>query len=61
MEHAFKVGDVVQLKSGGPKMTVEYVGNYAFAGEPEYKAKCVWFEGPKRQEGVFALAALDKA
>ena len=42
-------------------MTVEYVGNYAFAGEPEYKAKCVWFEGPKRQEGVFALAALDKA
>jgi uncharacterized protein YodC (DUF2158 family) len=32
----FEPGDVVQLKSGGPPMTVEQVGNEAVS--------CSWFE-----------------
>lgn len=59
-QEEFKVGDVVQLKSGGPKMTIEDIGNYSFAGT-EIKAKCVWFEGTKQKEGVFAPATLMKA
>jgi hypothetical protein len=32
MEHEFKVGDVVQLKSGGPTMTIETIGNFGMMG-----------------------------
>lgn len=39
----FNPGDVVQLKSGGPRMTVDTVE----AG-PIYK--CVWFEGEKGKQ-----------
>lgn len=35
-----KVGDVVQLKTGGPRMTVEYITPYHYE-----LASCVWFEG----------------
>jgi uncharacterized protein YodC (DUF2158 family) len=60
MDDDFKVGDVVQLKSGGPKMTIEYIGNYAYSGT-EIKAKCVWFEGTKQKDAVFGLETLMKA
>ena len=60
MDTEFKVGDVVQLKSGGPKMTIAHIGNYAYAGT-EIKAKCVWFEGTKQKEHVFELEVLTKA
>ncbi|KJK14909.1 YodC family protein [Pseudomonas sp. 2(2015)] len=55
-------GDVVTLKSGGPKMTVENTGNYAggFGIGPENGAKCVWFEGNKAAEKVFDVAVLKK-
>ena len=36
----FSSGDVVQLKSGGPKMTVKHIGT--ILGEEE--VVCVWFE-----------------
>ena len=37
----FKKGDLVQLKSGGPIMTIENIGEY---GSPsETKVKCTWF------------------
>lgn len=36
---SLKIGDVVQLKSGGPWMTVEN-GNYE---SNENKVKCYWF------------------
>jgi len=42
----FKEGDVVQLKSGGPKMTVERVHS-----ESQYE--CQWFSGSKLEEGFF--------
>ena len=62
MNHDFGVGDVVQLKSGGPAMTIEYIGLFSMgAGEGAEKAKCVWFEGKKRMEGVFELPTLSKA
>jgi uncharacterized protein YodC (DUF2158 family) len=36
-----KVGDVVQLKSGGPKMTIEETFTSGFAAELT-KIKCIW-------------------
>ncbi len=54
-------GDVVTLKSGGPKMTVEDTGNYGgFGSGPENGAKCVWFEGSTASEKVFDIAVLKK-
>lgn len=49
-----KVGDVVQLKSGGPEMTVDEIEPYN--GIP--KARCSWFDGPKKDVGVFPLTSL---
>lgn len=47
---AFKSGDAVQLKSGGPKMTVSgRTGHH----KPEYY-DCKWFAGSKLNEGEFA-------
>lgn len=50
---AFKVGDIVQLKSGGPKMTVSGVldkGNYT----------CTWFRGATHESGYFNENVLQK-
>jgi uncharacterized protein YodC (DUF2158 family) len=47
MADKFKSGDFVQLRSGGPKMTVTdlaYKGHY----------NCKWFAGSKLNQGVFA-------
>jgi uncharacterized protein YodC (DUF2158 family) len=55
MSNGIKLGDVVQLKSGGPKMTATEVGNDGL-GTPT--VWCVWFEGNKRIEGTFPPAAL---
>ncbi len=49
MADEFKAGDVVQLKSGGPKMTITSVGEYY--GTP--MIYCMWFDGPKEQSGKF--------
>lgn len=55
-----KVGSVVQLKSGGPHMTVSQVdkGNY----EDFLSAWCDWFvqdKAPwKKENGVFPLTSL---
>jgi len=42
----FKVGDIVWLKVGSPKMTIEYITK-------EGKCLCVWFEGTKKLEDSF--------
>jgi uncharacterized protein YodC (DUF2158 family) len=52
-----KVGDVVQLKSGGPKMTIEEIDNF---GGNHNQASCVWFEKSKRESHVFELTSLQK-
>jgi uncharacterized protein YodC (DUF2158 family) len=48
-----KVGENVQLKSGGPVMTIDSMD--------ETEAICQWFDGNKLQRGTFALAALRRA
>lgn len=50
-----KVGDVVMLKSGGPKMTVSAVGK-GVGDEP--RAWCDWFEGTKPQSSSFPATSL---
>ena len=49
---AFKVGDVVMLKSGGPEMTVSEV--IATSG----KFRTQWFGGRKLENGVFPPESL---
>ena len=52
MPQEFKVGDIVQLKSGGPKMTVNFVNeSLGWIG-------CVWFAGAKHEDARFSAEAL---
>jgi uncharacterized protein YodC (DUF2158 family) len=49
------------LKSGGPNMTIEEIGDFSFMGTGGHdQAKCVWFVGTKRQEGVFEFPTLER-
>lgn len=50
---SFKVGDIVQLKSGGPKMTVTDPDAY---GD---KIDTTWFAGAKKETGRFPPEAID--
>jgi uncharacterized protein YodC (DUF2158 family) len=52
-----KLGDVVQLKSGGPRMTVAEVGTTA-GGVPS--AWCDWFEGNKPLKSTFPIQSLER-
>lgn len=61
----FEKGDVVQLKSGGPRMTV--AGPYKEARQVNTeptpvpgKVWCEWFEGETRQSGSFEVDTLEK-
>ena len=49
-----QIGDLVKLKSGGPKMTVT-----AIAGNRE-NCVCAWFDGATMREGNFHPGALTK-
>lgn len=49
MNDQLKVGDVVELKSGSPYMTITQI---------EVMVTCVWFSECDRHEGLFAEAAL---
>lgn len=47
----FNPGDIVQLKSGGPAMTISEVKkNY---GVPTGKYDCIWFKGASKEFGNF--------
>ena len=53
-----RVGDVVQLKSGGPKMIVAGLGHY---DSMENGAKCSWFDTNDQQiTAIFAVETLKK-
>jgi uncharacterized protein YodC (DUF2158 family) len=56
----FKVGDVVRLKSGGPKMTVQSVGDFSREGL-KVGVLCVWFRGEDRQQSIFHPDSLEVA
>jgi uncharacterized protein YodC (DUF2158 family) len=51
----FSIGDVVQLKSGGPLMTVTDVGA-GMDGTP--MIDCVWFDKTEQKYGTFRAAVL---
>ena len=54
MVSGLKAGDTVELKSGGPLMTVEEVFD-------DGAVKCVWFAGEKQQTYIFASSSLIKS
>lgn len=49
----FKIGDTVQLKSGGPIMTIETIN------KGEGMAWCVWFDGPDPKQRHFHIGTLE--
>ena len=51
----FKTGDLVQLKSGGPTMTVKSAPDDSTYSD-EYH--CVWFAGSKLSDGHFLADSL---
>jgi len=67
----FNIGDVVQLKSGGPEMTVQDILGttttktqtfaYTTAGHSNGELICKWFAGSKLETGLFKQETLDKA
>jgi uncharacterized protein YodC (DUF2158 family) len=51
---SFTVGDVVKLNSGGPAMTVDFVGEKKFPhGGTVPVVSCTWFEGKKLNKETF--------
>lgn len=67
----FSVGDLVQLKSGGPTMTVTRVVDGSGSGLRERKQAangleegdvvCAWFAGEEKRSAGFRAATLDPA
>lgn len=55
----WKIGDEVELKSGGPGMTVHAIGDYSPLSAAN-GAKCVWFDGAKKCEEVFDAETLKR-
>ena len=56
----FKPGDVVKLKSGGPKMTIKKIGPNNLENAKD-DASCVWFEGNQLKDSRFPLETLVSA
>lgn len=56
----FKVGDLVQLKSGGPEMTIEFYPVSEMGIKYDDRAQCMWFDKGELKRGIFPLATLDK-
>jgi uncharacterized protein YodC (DUF2158 family) len=59
MPNSYSVGDVVQLKSGGPQMTIESSDIHGYPG----KVLCKWWseKEEKYEEDMFSAEALLKA
>lgn len=51
----FEIGDNVELKSGGPTMTVE-----RYHSSRDTQLECQWFAGSKLQSGWFEEETLSK-
>ena len=50
MADQFKIGDIVLLKSGGPKMTVTAI--------LQKVVHTAWFAGSKKEQGAFPFEAI---
>ncbi|OWP78680.1 YodC family protein [Flavobacterium oreochromis] len=62
-ELKFKIGDVVELNSGSPKMTVFFLemGLNPMTNKLDSytgRVRCQWFEGNVLQKGYFAESTL---
>lgn len=58
----FNVGDIVILKSGGPKMTVDQYYSEPLGGELTSQVLCKWFDNKDNiQQDWFEEGALEKA
>jgi uncharacterized protein YodC (DUF2158 family) len=57
MTGQWKEGDVVKLKSGGPKMIVDRVVHYSDDSTSVY---CVWFDNNEKKECDFVPSGLAK-
>lgn len=58
----FNKGDVVELKSGSPKMTVDGFGRELMTGnEDKERVRCVWFVDTKKESSEFNTNSLKKA
>jgi uncharacterized protein YodC (DUF2158 family) len=55
----FTVGELVQLRSGGPVMTVEALDTGH--GDAEDSIRCFWFAGAKLHKAWFSPATLAPA
>jgi uncharacterized protein YodC (DUF2158 family) len=58
MKDTFSVGDLVQLKSGGPVMTVQAIPDGM--GISNFY-RCQWFSGKKLENGAFPPESLNAA
>lgn len=61
-EKKFQIGDIVLLKSGGPKMTVtKHVGTTPFSGPSQYtgNVECTWFIDNELKRGTFPQDSLE--
>lgn len=70
----FKNGDIVQLKSGGPQMTIQRIigtdkSHFMIKAADEFlktqgfndgDVVCQWFNGNKLENGTFKIESLDK-
>ena len=57
MPDEIKAGDVVKLKSGGPKMTVSWVADELGT----LTAGCTWFVKDQKQFDKFPVTSLEHA
>ena len=55
----YKTGDIVELKSGSPKMTVSQYQDLGL--DNEANVQCQWFSGSKHQQAWFPEDALQPA
>lgn len=56
----FQIGDVVMLNSGGPKMTVFFVGDVDFGHSKVRIVQCKWFEQGRFNTEDFEPELLEK-
>ena len=62
MEQKFKIGDVVVLKSGGPKMTIsnDKTGvDFSRGSVWNGRYDCKWFDGDAMQSGRFPQDSIE--
>ncbi len=58
---SFKVGDVVQLKSGGPLMTIESITGESYMDSAKGDLNCVWFDKNKPESKNFNPLTVESA